>query len=112
MSRDPHGAVEKCAEFPAMVGEVLGKRGHIRGGDVGPREERFDQAVAGGAGCEDDMPRLDVGVRRRADGQFQRFGHEVLRDRLVAKEQSGRVAIDDGLFEVVHVCLSGSSRER
>ena len=51
------------------------------------------------------MPRLDIGVRRRAYRQFQCFVDELAGDRTVGQEHAAGPELLDGLLEIEHAML-------
>lgn len=76
-------------------------------GGLGRPEAWDDVAKAEGDRLfELDMPGLDVGVRGRADGQFQGVGDEFPWHRFVAAGQSSRATAMEGVFSVVQRCLA------
>jgi hypothetical protein len=66
LNGNSHRPVDLSAQLAAIVLEPLGQGWNFGRPTLGLVEQGGDEAVPGRSGREHHMPRLDVGVRRRA----------------------------------------------
>jgi hypothetical protein len=107
IASDAHRSVHLGTELAAEVRERVRQLWHFRRLAAGLVQEGFDESVPGGSGCEHQMPRLDVGVGWRADGQFECLVDDLAGHGTVGQEHPNGPTRIDGLLEIEHGRSSG-----
>src|SRR5215469_139477 len=105
LATDSHRPIDLHAQVAAKVLERSRQRRNFGRSTLRLFGQGGDEAVSARPGYEIDMPRLDVGVRRRALGQSESLFHELPRHRS-RQEHPRRVTTYDRIIKIQHDYIS------